>query len=52
MGKKAVIVIRLVEESAEKANDEIKKDIFDELSAEPKIPWFKSVEKVTVLEET
>lgn len=52
MGEKAVIVVCLVEESMEKENDEIEKDIFDELSAEPKIPWFKSVEKVTVLEET
>jgi len=52
MVKKAIITIRLVEESAEKPNAEIEKEIFDELSAEPKIPWFKSLEKVTVVEET
>ena len=49
MGKKAVIVISLVEESAEKASGEIEKDILDELSEHPpKIPWLKKVEKVTV----
>lgn len=52
MVKKAIITIRLVDESTEKPNAEIEKDIFDELSTEPKIPWFKSVEKVTVVEET
>jgi hypothetical protein len=53
LGKKAVIMIRLVEESAEKPNAEIEGEIFEELSAEaPKIPWFKSAEKVTVVEET
>jgi len=52
MIKKAVITVRLVEESAEKSNVEIEKEIFEELSAEPKIPWFESVEKVTVVEET
>lgn len=52
MGKKAVIVISLVDESAEKANEEIEREILAELSAEPRIPWFKSVEKVTVTEET
>lgn len=53
MGKKAVIVIRLVEESVEEANKEIEKEILEDLSTgEPRIPWFKSVEKVTVTEET
>lgn len=51
MTKKAVIVICLVEESIKKANEEIEKEILEELSREPpKIPWFKSVEKVTVTE--
>ena len=51
MGKKAVIVISLVEESAEKANEENEKDIFDELSKHPlMIPWLKKVEKVMVTE--
>ena len=49
MDKKATIVISLVEESAEKANDEIERDISEELSGDlPKIPWFKKVEKVSV----
>lgn len=52
MDKKAIIVISLVEESAEKSNEEIKKDILKELSREPgRIPWLKTVEKVTVTEE-
>ena len=49
--KKAVIVVSLVEESAEKANEEIEKEIFEELSKGlSKIPWCKDVEKVTVTE--
>ena len=52
MGKKAVIVIRLVNESIDKANETIENDILKDLSAKPRIPWFKSVEKVTVVEET
>jgi len=51
LGKKAVIVVRLVDESVEKANEEIEKEILQELSTEPRIPWLKSVEKVTVTEE-
>jgi len=52
MVKKAVIVISLVEESANVANQEIEKEILDELSREPtRIPWLKEVEKVTVTEE-
>lgn len=50
--KKAVIVISLVEESAEVANEKIEKDMLNELSEEPtRIPWLKEVEKVTVTEE-
>ena len=49
MTKKAVIMISLVEESVEKANEEIEKDILEELSKGlPKIPWFKNTKKVTV----
>lgn len=52
MPKKAIIVISLVEESAEKANDEIEKEILKELSeAPPKVPWMKKVEKVTVTKD-
>jgi hypothetical protein len=51
MGKKAVIVISLVEESAEKSNRDIEKEIMMELTTEPsRIPWLKKVEKVTVTE--
>jgi len=51
MGKKAVIVVSLVEESAEKPNEEIEGDIMGELSEEPaRIPWMKKVEKVKVTE--
>jgi len=50
--KRVIIVINLVEESVERANDEIEKEIFQELSTEiPVIPWLKRVEKVTVIEE-
>ncbi len=50
--KKAVIVINLVEESMEKANEEIEKQILQELVDDmPIIPWLQSVEKVTVIEE-
>lgn len=49
MCKKAVIRISLVDESSEKANEEIEREIFEELSEDPaKIPWMKKVEKVTV----
>ena len=51
MVKKAVIMISLVEESAEKTNQEIEKEIMEELLREPaRIPWLKKVEKVTVTE--
>jgi len=50
--KKVVIVINLVEESIEKANEEIEKEILQELTEDmPIIPWLESVEKVTVIEE-
>jgi hypothetical protein len=50
--KKAIIVISLVEESTEKPNEEIKRDILKELSREPApIPWLKKVEKVTITED-
>jgi len=49
MNKKAIIEISLVEESTEKANEEIEKEIMAELSKYPPvIPWLKKVEKVTV----
>ncbi len=49
MAKKAIIVIKLVEESNEKSNKELEREILHQLSKSPaKIPWMKSVEKVTV----
>jgi len=52
MSKKVIIVIQLVEESTERKNEEIEKEIVKALSEEvPVIPWLKSVEKVTVIEE-
>jgi len=51
MPKKAIIVVSLVNESAEKLSKEIQKEIFEELSKGlPKIPWCKKVEKVKVTE--
>lgn len=45
-------MISLVEESAGVPNEEIEKEIFDELlKGFPKIPWCKRIEKVTVTEE-
>jgi len=47
--KKAVIVVLLVEESKEVPNEEIEKEIREELSRDlPRIPWCKKVERVTV----
>lgn len=49
--RKAVIVISLVEESAEVATEHIEGEIFEALSkAYAVIPWLKNVEKVTVTE--
>jgi len=51
MAKRAIIVVSLVDESAEVASEEIEKEIFDELSEGIlRIPWCKRVEKVTVKE--
>ena len=49
--KLAVIIIRLVEESAGKSNEELEKEILESLSKGlPRIPWLGEVEKITVLE--
>ncbi len=49
MNKKATIIISLVEESKEKTNQELEKEIYTALSEMPiKIPWIKKVEKVKV----
>ena len=50
--KKVVIIINLVEESVETTNEEIEKEILQELADDmPIIPWLERVEKVTVIEE-
>ncbi len=50
--KKVVIIINLVEESIETTNEEIEKQILNELSDDmPIIPWLERIEKVTVIEE-
>ncbi len=50
--KKAVIVVRLVEESLEKENSEIEKEIIRVLMDDPSvIPWCAGIEKVTVTED-
>ena len=44
--KKAIITILLVEESQEKSNEELEKEIFESLrKSVPMIPWFAKVEK-------
>ena len=46
MVKKAVIVIVLVDESKERSNKELEREILEELVREPTvIPWMKDVEK-------
>ena len=45
--KKAIIEISLVNESIEVRNEQIRKDIIDELS-ESTIPWCKQIERVIV----
>jgi len=53
MVKKAVLLVRLVEESVERANEEIEREIFEELSEGfTRIPWFAKIEKVTVSESS
>ena len=50
--KKATITIALLEESEEKTNEELEKEIFQELSKiTSRIPWCKKLEKVTVFLE-
>ncbi len=48
--KKAVIVVRLIEESLESADSDIEKEIIQELSIDlPVLRWLESIEKVTVI---
>jgi len=49
LSKKATITISLLEESEEKTDKELEKEIFRELSKmTSRIPWCKKIEKVTV----
>ena len=49
MGKKATIIISLVDESSETPDEEIEKEIVQELSkGYLQIPWCKKIEKVKV----
>lgn len=51
--KKAIIAVALVDESKEKNNAELEKEILNELSKDPSvIPWMKKVLKVKVFEES
>jgi hypothetical protein len=51
MVKKAIIEITLVEESAEKTNEEIGNEISKELSENLHvIPWAAEIEKMTIKE--
>lgn len=50
MVKKAIVQFRLVEESAEKTNEELEKEIFQALSRSSETPWMAKVEKVKVTE--
>ena len=53
MTKKAIIVIALVDESKEKENGELEREILAELSKAPHaIPWMKKVLKVEVVEDS
>jgi hypothetical protein len=49
MSKKVMIVVSLVEESAEVSNEEIEKEIYKELQKSPLvIPWVQKVLMVKV----
>jgi hypothetical protein len=49
--KKAIIEVQLIKEAAETPNEELEKEILQELSEElPKIPWQGKIKKVRVVE--
>ncbi len=49
MPKRALIVVSLVEESAEFSDEETKQEIYSELSKEiHRIPWAKKIVRVVV----
>jgi hypothetical protein len=47
--KKAIITITLVEESQQKANQEIENEILQELTPQ-QIPWCRKIETVKIIE--
>lgn len=50
--KKAVIIVELVDESAEVSNDDIAKDLMNWFREDAvSVPWVKDVKGVTVKEE-
>lgn len=50
--KKAVIIVELVDESAEVSNDDIAKDLMNWFREDAvSVPWVKDVKSVTVKEE-
>ena len=50
--KKAIIEVQLIKEATETSNEELEKEILQELSDElPKIPWQGKIKKVTVVED-
>jgi len=52
MVKKAIIEVSLVEESAERTNEEIRDEIKKELSENiHAIPWAAKIEKMTIKED-
>lgn len=52
MGKKAIVVISLIEESNKMSNEKIKREIFEEISRDySTIPWCKEIVEVKVIRE-
>lgn len=53
MSKKAIIIIALVDESGEKSNRELEREILMKLSKVPHvIPWMRQVLKVEVIDDS
>ena len=50
MGRRAEILVTLVDESVEKSNDLIVKEIFEELQKYPQIPWVDQILQVIIRE--
>ncbi len=51
--RRAIIVVNLIEESSEKSDEDIEKEILEELKNEMLIaPWVESIQKVTVIDES